>query len=191
MIISNERNRYISSSMRRRSNNQAGKNAWKAEWSAAATTTTSRWWVYLKRPIPYINSLIIIGSTPRPSVIFSQVTHSTSNSFPYNNNNNQYNGYKKIETSNLHMVVEVVEAWKYTVHHCYYCLKVKSLSLGFMCSDQHVTYWMPCGFPQLVVYWITTLNNAHIRYPYLSRCWSHLDLINYKISKSLQQVTRR
>ena len=29
----------------------------------------------------------------------------------------------------------------------FHCIWSKGLSLYFMCSDQHVKYWMPCGFP--------------------------------------------
>ena len=40
----------------------------------------------------------------------------------------------------------------------------KGLSLCFMCSDQHVNYWMSRGFPltsSFVMDLITTLNNSH------------------------------
>ena len=35
----------------------------------------------------------------------------------------------------------------------------KSLSLCFMCSDQHVKYWMPCGFPSTS----SLLLNYHVK----------------------------
>ena len=92
-------------------------------------------------------------------------------------NNNVSQKDKVIKVSGIGAVVKVVDShpcgWgSIPSNSCSFLIVSlsKSLSLCFMCSDQYVKHWMPCGFPStssLLLYY-------HIKqYTYITEIRSH------------------
>ena len=83
----------------------------------------------------------------------------------------------------------------------------KGLSLCFMCSDQHVKYWMPCGFPltssllldyhikqYIHTLQITSVNNHKLGFlvePFWDECFLLTFFIRYKTSLVAKRVKPR